>query len=126
MTTTLKREYLEAVDAMIRRYPVQEQNRAHHEAWAREAKVGRTTRRIRTKGGLTDIARGTLVLFAPDPGADGLDRGMVSIWAPRPDGDCLRTLVGEGRVRPECGTCGGSGGVYPHPTALVTLPCPSC
>lgn len=25
-----------------------------------------------------------------------------------------------------CKTCGGSGMVYPHPTALVVMRCPSC
>jgi hypothetical protein len=129
MTTTaeaLRTEYLEAVDGLIRRYPIQGGNRKHCEEWARSARLGRTTRRIRSKGGLTDIPRGTVVLFTPDPGPDGLDRGLVSVWAPRPDGDCLRTLAGEGGVRAECETCGGSRAVYGHPTALVTMACPSC
>ncbi len=122
----LRKAYLEAVERLIQRYPVQEQNRGHYEGWARSARLGRTTRRIRTKGGFTDIPRGELVLMREDQLPRSPLVGAWEVWAPRPDGDCVRTVVGANEVRAECETCEGSRLVRPHPTALVAIACPSC
>lgn len=121
----LRAQFLAAVEALIAQYPGQAQNRAHYVRWAESAQLGETTRRIRTKGGYTDVARGALVLFAANPYAaeDGL---ALEMWAPRADGKHNQTLVDAKTVRPVCPTCEGSGVVLPHPTALVTVNCPSC
>lgn len=123
--STLRSSFLSAVEALVAQYPAQAQNRAHYARWAEAAKLGETTRRIRTKGGYTDVARGTLVLFAANPHAaeDGM---ALEMWAPRADGTPNMTLVDAETVQALCPTCGGSGCVHPHPTALVTVNCPTC
>lgn len=37
--------------------------------------------------------------------------------------ECISEVTG---MAPVCATCGGSGLVYPHPSALVLVHCPSC
>lgn len=116
--------YTDAVDALCAKYP--RQSRAHNLAWLERARLGRTTRRIRSKGGFTDIAAGTLVLFADDEYAaeEGREGGLV-VWAPRADGTPTNTLVGPGTVEAVCELCEGSGQVK-HKTGFVTFACPSC
>lgn len=123
--STLRSAYLASIEVLIARYPAQEANRASYVRWLEGARLGSLTRRVRTKGGLTDLARGSLVLFAANPYAaeDGID---LELWAPRADGSPSKTLVDARTVRPVCGTCEGSGAVYPHPTALVAVSCPDC
>jgi len=128
---TLRTAYLIALDALIARYPGQEVNRRSHLAWLERAELGTVTRRIRTKGGYTDISRGATVLFVPeDPellAAERVSRPAgYEVFAPRADGNLGITLVGQGTVRPICRTCGGSGLVHPHPTALIAVSCPDC
>lgn len=85
--------YLASIENLIKKYPIQEQNRAYFESFARNAKVGTITHRIRTKGGLTDMAKGTKVLAIRDPG-----RSDYHVWG-RTDGDSLCTVVGPESVR---------------------------
>lgn len=115
-------EYLAAVAALIARNPIQERNRERYIAWAASAKLGITTRRIRTK--LRDIPAGTFVLFTPDEMGAQIGRDAVEVWALNKDE--TRTIVDPDVVREVCSTCGGSDQVYPHPTALVAIACPSC
>jgi len=122
--TDLASLYAAAVDALCAKYP--RQSRAHYLAWLEGAKLGRTTKRIRTKGGFTDIAKGSLVLFAADPYAAEEGRaGGLEVWAPRADGMPNHTLVGAKAVKPVCELCGGSGQVK-HKTGFVTFACPEC
>jgi hypothetical protein len=108
--------YTAAVNALCARYP--KQSRAHYMAWLETARVGRTTKRIRSKGGFTDIAKGTFVLYAAD------EHGLV-VWAPRPDGEPTSTLTSAKAVKPVCAMCEGSGMVQ-HKTGLLALDCPAC
>jgi len=133
MLEKMRAMYLMAVDALCRRYPGQEQNRPHYEAWAARAELGTLKRRVRTKGGYTDLPKGSVVLFADED--DPVLPDTVSVWAPRADGGENRTLVSAKHVtrgttyaacQAACETCGGSGVVFPHPTALVTMRCPTC
>ena len=89
MKTQLTALYLDAIDGLIAKYPCQEANRLSYLTFASKAQVGHLTRRIRTKGDLTDFAKGTTVLYAKDE----YEEGLYSIWGVRNPNDSLRTLV---------------------------------
>jgi hypothetical protein len=74
---TLRKAYQAAFEALVVEYPRQEANRSYHEMWAKEAQLGRLTRHVRTKGGFTDLPKGTLVLYRADTLCD---KPALSIW----------------------------------------------
>jgi hypothetical protein len=79
-TTTiesLRAQHAAFCDDLYARLPGQEVNRANHERFRRDAKLGKATRRIKLKGTAV-IDRGAFVLFTPS--AVGPD--CVDVWAP--------------------------------------------
>lgn len=88
--------WLSHVEALIAKHPRQEQNRDHLTAKFREAGLGKLTRRIRSKGGFTDLPKGTAVLWVDDrdPALPGDCR---VIWAP--GHKCEGTLVSRKSVK---------------------------
>ena len=89
----LRVQFVQSVARMVKRYPAQIANVPSHARFARDARWGRVVRRIRSKGGFTDIAPGSECLFQIE------DTGMVLVWAPRPDGDCVCTLADADSVK---------------------------
>ena len=122
---TLRATYLAAFTVLVERYPRQEQNRSSHEEWSSNAKLGILNRRIRTKGGHTDIPTGAVVLYLEDELEREVGSDWVAVWFPRADGTPTRTLVDADAVLELCGTCGGTGRVR-HVNGLVAMGCPSC
>lgn len=122
--TELVALYLTAVEAMIARTPIQAGNRASYQAWARSAKLGRLTRRIRTKGGTTDLAVGTHVLYARDEWAEETGRPAGwTIWGAKAEE--TKSVVDVDAVEPVCSLCEGSGAVS-HKRGLLVFDCPVC
>lgn len=112
---TLRAAYLVAVAALIARHPAQEGNRPFYEAWAASARLGWTVQRITTKGGHTDIAAGTPVLYLEDELDREVDEDWVCVWTPRADGEATKTIVAATAVIEVVSTG------YRHPDGLVTL-----
>lgn len=107
-------------EALVAEVPRQEVWRKHHAEWLENAKLGFLARRIRTKGGYTDLAADTPVLFLADK--DPRLPGMVSIYAGKGHN---RTLVPAKAVEAECEFCHGHGSVR-HKRGLVEMRCPMC
>lgn len=129
---TIRAAFEAEVEALIKRYPAQRANRAHYAEKAASLKLGRLTRRVRTK--LHDFPRGTIVgYYAHGPDDDSCyDRhGLepvpgASIYAPGISDGAMFTIVPVSEIAPVCSTCDGTGHVLPHPTALVAVNCPAC
>jgi hypothetical protein len=121
---TLVNLYLSAVAALIARCPAQARNRSSYETWAAGARLGRTTRRIRTKGGLTDLPKGALVLYAKDEWAEEAGRPAGwTVWGAKADE--TKVVVDVDCVEPVCPLCEGSGAVR-HERGLFPFNCPDC
>lgn len=58
----LRAAFRRDLERLIAMYPIQEGNRAHYEAELEGAVLGTLTRRVRTKGGLCDLPKGSPVL----------------------------------------------------------------
>ena len=85
--TALVAQFTAAVDALIAKYPLQ------------AAQVGRLTRHVRTKGGLTDAPAGTVVLYGPsDMTLPGDDQPALLMWVPKLDPLC--TVIAPTTVAP--------------------------
>lgn len=118
---TIRASFRTEVAALVAKYPAQAPNAAHHEHQASTMRLGVTVRTIRTK--LHTFPAGVLVGMIDDSFGG---EARVSIWAPGISSGPTFTCVRPDRVMDVCTSCDGAGHVFPHPTALVAVNCPSC
>lgn len=64
------------MEALIRRFPIQEQNRKHYEARVFGARLARLTKAIRTKGGHTEAPKDAVVLVLDDDAVDAVSKDI--------------------------------------------------
>jgi hypothetical protein len=77
---TLREQYLSHVRALIAEHPAQEQNRAYFERRVATSRLGRMRSNVRTKGSLSVMATGDLVLlWRPDWTLSH----SATVWHPR-------------------------------------------
>lgn len=88
----LKAAFTAAMEALIAKHPAQEANRESYTARCANARIARLTRRFRSKGGFTDVPKGTIVL---DLGLHPMfpEETDHTFFMPKADGSLACSLV---------------------------------
>lgn len=92
----LRAAYWEHIQALVAKYPAQEQNLPHYRSLHASARLGVMTRKIESKGALSTYARGDVVLVWGHDGDPHMRDDARTVWHPR---NSIATIVDADRVK---------------------------